>query len=67
MLSDLTGSIFPAAGNAQHYITGIKYSGAQYTQVNLCTFAHLSSTKEETAHTSVKGDSSTTDLYYKVI
>ncbi len=42
MLSELTRSISPAADNVQHYITGIKYSEAQYNQVNVCTYTHAS-------------------------
>lgn len=33
--SELTSSIPPGADNVQHYIAGIKYSEAQYNQVNL--------------------------------
>lgn len=35
--SELTSSIPPGANNVQRYITAIKYSEAQYNQVNLCT------------------------------
>ena len=55
VLSVLTRSISPAADNVQHYITGIKYSGAQYNQVNV---VHLHSPvntqgkkKKKTQHT----------------
>lgn len=59
LLSDLTGSISPATDNAQHYITGIKYSGARYTYVNLCTYTLTSSTQWKQ---SVKDDSSRTEF-----
>lgn len=64
MLSELNGSISPAADNAQHYITRIKYSEAQYNQVNLCTYSTLSQRKRHILM--LKMILSKIDLHYEV-